>query len=76
MKSKIYKVKVKYIFEGEFFVEADSKMEAKDIVSKDCGLVIGGDIHTSSPAVKDWEFSIHPDSHITSINVGRVVKDE
>lgn len=58
--AKTYKIKVKFVFEGEVEVFADSKAEAKEIVEKDFGLVLGRDLETSSEAVNDWTFNIHP----------------
>lgn len=61
MKRKSYTVKTKFIFEGEFYVNADSKAKAKELVNKHCGLVIGGDIHTTLPDEDcSWDFKVHP----------------
>lgn len=58
---KDYQIKTKFIFEGTFTVKAESKQEARELVEKHCGLVIGGDIHTSLPSDEiDWNFSVHP----------------
>lgn len=65
---KTYTVKIQYVFEGAFEVKADSKQEARRIVDEDCGLVLGGDIHTTSDEdVTYWDFSIHPDKNIKSV---------
>ncbi len=59
---KKYKVKTKFVFEGEFIVTANNREEAQDNVVKHCGLVIGGDIHsTLMDEDIDWEFPVHPD---------------
>jgi hypothetical protein len=59
--NKTYTVKTKFIFEGEFYIKAKSKAEAREFVEKHCGLVIGGDIHTSLPNdIANWEFPVHP----------------
>jgi len=59
-----YEVKTKFIFSGIFTIEADSPHQAKDYVEKHCGLVIGGDIHTSLPDENcDWDFLVHPEKH-------------
>ena len=61
-KKKIYRVKTQYIFEGVFEVLADSKEDAQQKVLQDCGLVMGGSIHsTLSNDEINWFFDIHPD---------------
>ncbi len=65
MSKKKYTIKVKYIFSGEFYITANSRAEAEEIADKDCGLVIGGDIHTTSAAVEDWDFNVHPEKRIS-----------
>lgn len=60
-KKKVYTVPVKFVFEGQFFIKADSKEQAKEYADKHCGLVIGGDIHSSLPDEDvDWDFPVHP----------------
>lgn len=60
-KKKQYTVKTKFVFEGEFYITAQSKEQAKDYVMKLCGLVLGGNIHTTLPVeVCDWDFNVHP----------------
>ena len=42
--------------------------EFEVLVQKHCGLVIGGDIHSSLPDEDiDWDFSVHPEKQIRSI---------
>lgn len=64
-----YDVKVRYSFEGTYTVAAEDREEAKRMVSEDCGLVLGGNIHTTrdDDEVTDWDFSIHPDTQVLSI---------
>lgn len=64
-----YKVKVRYIFEGTYTVVAESREEAEAMVTEDCGLVLGGNIHTTrdDDEVKDWNFGCHPDLQVLSI---------
>ena len=64
-----YKVRVRYAFEGTYTVAAGSCEEAKRVVEEDCGLVLGGNIHTTcnEEEVTDWNFGIHPESLILSI---------
>ena len=65
-----YIVNTKFVFSGVFEVEADSLDQARDIVMNDCGLVMGGDIHTTLDDEEvDWDFNIHPETII-----GRIIK--
>jgi hypothetical protein len=65
---KQYAVKTRFIFSGTFFVKANSKEQAKEYVEKHCGLVIGGNIHSTLPYDEiDWDFPVHPD-----ISTGRI----
>lgn len=65
-----YIVNTKFVFSGVFEVEADSRDQARDIVMNDCGLVMGGDIHTTLDDEEvDWDFDIHPETKI-----GRIIK--
>jgi predicted small metal-binding protein len=62
---KTYKIKTKFVFNGTFEVKAKSKDEAREMIKKHCGLVIGGDIHTTLPDdMVNWEFNVHPDKII------------
>lgn len=63
-----FNVKTKFVFEGSFTVEADNKEQAREYIDKHCGLVLGGDIHSSLPDESiDWEFDSHPNKIIQSI---------
>ena len=63
-----YRVDTQYVFSGYFDVEADSISEAERNVTDHCGLVMGGNIHTTIPEEDvDWSFSAHPDTEIKSI---------
>ena len=42
-----YEVRVRYAFEGTYMVAAGNREEAKRMVEEDCGLVLGGNIHTT-----------------------------
>ena len=44
---KRYDIRVRYSFEGTYTVAAEDRDEAKRMVNDDCGLVLGGDIHTT-----------------------------
>ena len=62
-----YRVNVRYTFDGWFNITAESEDRAREIAEQDCGLVIGGDIHTSNPMhVKGWDFAPHPETWIVS----------
>ena len=64
--SKI-EVKVRYLFEGIYTVAADDRNEARTMVTRDCGLVLGGNIHTTLDDDEvDWNFDVHPDIQILS----------
>ena len=65
-----YNVKVRYAFEGTYTVAADDRDEAKRMVTRDCGLVMGGNIHTTLDDDEvDWDFGIHPDMQILSMTL-------
>ena len=64
---KLIEVKVRYLFEGTYTVAADDRNEARTMVTRDCGLVLGGNIHTTLDDDEvDWEFDVHPDMQILS----------
>ena len=64
---KKIEVKVRYLFEGTYTVAADDRNEARTMVTRDCGLVLGGNIHTTLDDDEvDWEFDGHPDMQILS----------
>ena len=49
MNKKVYRVWTQYIFDGVFDVVTESKEEARQKVLQNCGLVMGGSIHSSLP---------------------------
>ena len=64
---KKIEVKVRYLCEGTYTVAADDRNEARTMVTRDCGLVLGGNIHTTlDDDDVDWEFDVHPDMQILS----------
>jgi hypothetical protein len=70
-----YAVETSFIFSGTFIIKAQDKEEAKEYVEKHCGLVIGGNIHTTLPDEDvDWDFPVHPDKEIGQIRVNKVEK--
>ena len=68
MKKKVYRVRTQYIFDGEFDVVAESKEDAQKKVLQNCGLVMGGNIHSTSPDDEiNWAFDRHPNKRISRI---------
>ena len=68
MKKKVYRVRTQYIFEGVFEVVAESKEDARLKVLQDCGLVMGGSIHSTLPDEEvNWAFSTH-----SEVRTGRI----
>ena len=68
MKKNVYRVRTQYIFEGVFEVVAKSKEDARQKVLQDCGLVMGGSIHSTLPDDEiNWAFDIHPNKQIDGI---------
>lgn len=64
---KKIEVKVRYLFEGTYTLAAEDRNEARTMVTRDCGLVLGGNIHTTlDDDDVDWEFDVHPDIQILS----------
>ena len=69
-KKKIYRVKTQYIFEGIFEVLAESKEDARRKILQDCGLVMGGSIHSTLPGEEiNWAFSTHPEVKATRVTI-------
>ncbi len=72
MKKKVYRVRTQYIFDGVFDVVAESKEDAQLKVLQDCGLVIGGSIHSTLHDEEiNWAFSTHPE-----VRTGRITIQE
>lgn len=68
MKKKVFRVRTQYIFEGVFEVVAESKEDARQKVLQDCGLVMGGSIHSTLPDDEiNWAFDRHPNKRISRI---------
>jgi hypothetical protein len=65
---KKYEVKVQFIFNGIFRVNAANREQARENIGQHCGLVMGGGIHTSlSDEDIDWDFNTHPEKQILRI---------
>lgn len=58
-RSRSYKVRTKFVFEGTFEVKADSRQMAIQIVKSQCGMSMG-QIHTCCADVTDWDFGCNP----------------
>lgn len=62
MTKQRFLVYTEYVFDGVFDVAAESKEEARQKVLQNCGLVMGGSIHSILPDDEvNWVFSAHPD---------------
>ena len=72
MKRKVYRIRTQYIFEGVFDVVAESKEDAWQKVLQNCGLVMGGNVHSTLPDKEiNWAFSTHPE-----VRMGRITVQE
>ena len=70
MKKQRFLVYTEYVFDGVFDVVAESKEEARQKVLQNCGLVMGGSIHSTLPDNEvNWAFSTHPDVKTARITV-------
>ena len=77
MKKQVYRVRTQYIFEGVFEVVVESKEDARLKVLQNCGLVMGGSIHSTLPDDElnfssnalnnSWAFDRHPNKQIDRI---------
>ena len=68
MKKRVYRVRTQYIFEGV----AESREEARQKVIQDCGMVMGGNIHSTLPDEEvNWAFSTH-----SEVRTGRITVQE
>ena len=72
MKKRVYRVRTQYVSEGVFEVVAESEEEARQKVIQDCGLVMGGNVHSTLPDEEiNWAFSMHPE-----VRTGRITTQE
>ena len=70
MKKRVYRVRTQYIFEGVFEVVAKSREEARQKVIQNCGLVMGGNIHSTLPDEGvNWAFSAHSEVRTGQITI-------
>jgi len=68
----VFTVKTRIVFEGDFQIQADDATQASEYVEQHCGLVLGGDIHTTLRTDTedwqvDWQFPVHPTKEIISV---------
>ena len=72
MKKNVYRVRTRYTFEGVFELIAESKEDARQKILQNCGLVMGGSIHSTLPDEEiNWAFSTHPE-----VRTGRITVQE
>ena len=72
MKKRVYRVWTQYIFEGVFEVVAESREDTRQKVIQDCGMVMGGNVHSILPDEEiNWAFSTHPE-----VKTGRITVQE
>jgi len=72
MKKRVYRVRTQYIFEGVFEIVAECREDVRQKVVQDCGLVMGGNIHSTLPDEEvNWAFSNHPE-----VRTGRITVQE
>lgn len=63
--NKIYKIPVQFVFDGEFTIRAESRVQAEEYVKNHCGLCLGGNIHSTLPDEDvNWNFSLHSEKRI------------
>jgi hypothetical protein len=72
---KTYAVKTRFVFSGIFHVNAENKAKAKEYVESHCGLVLGGNIHSSlSGENLNWDFPAHPEKAVGRVLLNRAKK--
>jgi len=58
-----YEVETKFVFSGKFFIEAENEKQAKELVSKHCGMTMSGGIESELYEDDcDWEFDVHAET--------------
>lgn len=63
----LYRVPVRFVFEGYFLVEAESAKSAYQTVKDGCGMVSPTINSPLTEEVKDWDFPMHPNKIISKI---------
>lgn len=70
MKKEVYRVRTQYIFDGVFDVVAESKEEVRQKVIQNCGMVMGGNVHSTLPDEEiNWAFSTHSEVRTGQITI-------
>jgi hypothetical protein len=65
MSKQAFQVPVTFKFAGVFNIVANSQAEAEQFAQEHCGMVLGGNIHSSLPEeAVNWDFPTHPDKVI------------
>lgn len=66
MGKKNFAIKVKFVFDCEFYIQADNEEETKEKIRTQCKFAPGGKITTTLPmGVCDWKFNPYPKTIIT-----------
>jgi len=74
---KRYAVRTRFAFDGLFLVSAVNEARAREYVEKHCGLVLGGNIHsTLSEEAVDWDFPVHPEKSVGRATLKRKRRQE
>ena len=56
-----FKIKTRFVFEGDLFIKAENRSQAIEFAEKHVGMTLNGGIHSSLPVEDvDWEFPVHP----------------
>ena len=59
------RVMMRYSFDVEYLVQANSDEHAEELVLLNCGLTIGGNLHSTLPVDQlDWNADVHPEKEI------------
>lgn len=64
MAHKKIRVKVTFSFEGWVEVDAGNYAEAEKEAEQHFGLVMGGEVQSTSDKITNWEFPIHPSKFV------------
>lgn len=61
MGKKNFAIKVMFVFDCEFYIQADNEEEAKEKIRTQCNFAPGGKITTTLPmGMCDWKFNPYP----------------
>jgi len=59
MTKRKYKIKVRFYIDGVIEAIGNDRLEAMNNIKDNVGLCLGGNIHTSTNDIVDWNFPIH-----------------